>query len=139
MGEGQGFDMLETLNIINSLSNKGMNVIFILQPKLSTIGQHNKLLLAIYGYFAEAERECISIRTKQGLVAAKVFGKQLWRPKGSENKNVSALTRFNVQIREYLKLGLTTSAIQKIINNQLTKPLSYNTFRYYTEMLINNK
>ncbi|MGD9152678.1 MAG: recombinase family protein [Gammaproteobacteria bacterium] len=133
-----GRNMLETLNIINTLSNKEVKIIFIRQPELSTIGQHNKLLLAIYGYFAEAEREYISIRTKQGLAAAKASGKQLGRPKGSKNKNGSILTPFNEQIKKYLELGLTISAIQKIINNQLAKPLRYNSFRHHIQANKNN-
>ena len=69
--------MLETLNIINDLSEKGIKTVFVRQPELSTNGGHKKLLLVIYSYFAESEREYISIRTKQGLVVAKARGIQL--------------------------------------------------------------
>ena len=72
-----GRNMLQTLNIINELSERDINLIFVRQPELSTTGPHTKLLLAIYSYFAEAEREYISIRTKQGLAAAKAKGKIL--------------------------------------------------------------
>ena len=72
-----GRNMLETLNIINELTENGVKIIFVRQPELSTVGANGKLLLAIYSYFAEAEREYISIRTKQGLAAAKAQGKQL--------------------------------------------------------------
>ena len=54
--------MLETLNIINRLGELGVKIIFVRQPELSTLGSHTKLLLAIYSYFAEAEREYISVR-----------------------------------------------------------------------------
>ena len=82
-----GRNMLETLNIINRLGEQGVQIIFVRQPELSTLGSHTKLLLAIYSYFAEAEREYISLRTKQGLAAAKASGKKLGRPKGSKNKD----------------------------------------------------
>lgn len=72
-----GRNMLETLNIINTLSKNGIQIIFVRQPELSTLGGHAKLLLAIYSYFAEAEREYISLRTKQGLAAVKMQGKRL--------------------------------------------------------------
>ena len=81
-----GRNMLQTLNIINELSERGVQISFIRQPELSTTGPHTKLLLAIYSYFAETEREYISLRTKQGLVAARAKGKQLGRPKGSRDK-----------------------------------------------------
>jgi len=89
-----GRNMLETLNIIQSLAEKNIQIVFVRQPELSTLGSHTKLLLAIYSYFAEAEREYISMRTKQGLAAAKAQGKQLGRPKGSKNKREPVLAPF---------------------------------------------
>src|SRR5690606_10818202 len=82
-----GRNMLETLNTIHDLTEKGVKITFIRQPELSTSGSQTQLLLAIYSYFAEAEREFISIRTKQGLAAVKARGQQLGRPKGTKNKN----------------------------------------------------
>ncbi len=100
-----GRNMLETLNIINELSQNGISIVFIRQPELSTIGTHTKLLLAIYSYFAEAEREYISMRTKQGLAAARAKGKLLGRPKGSRSKN-RILDPYREQIKEYLQMDL---------------------------------
>ena len=54
--------MLETLGI-NTLSEQGIKIVFVRQPELSTTASHAKLLLAIYSYFAEAERDSISMRT----------------------------------------------------------------------------
>jgi DNA invertase Pin-like site-specific DNA recombinase len=51
-----GRNMLQTANIINELNEKGISLIFIRQPELSTNAPHSKLLMAIYSYFAEAER-----------------------------------------------------------------------------------
>jgi len=127
-----GRNMLETLNIISELSEKGVQIIFVRQPELSTTGPHTKLLLAIYSYFAEAEREYISLRTKQGLAAAKAQGKQLGRPKGSRNKE-RALDPYKKQIREYLQMGLNLAAVRTIVNNQMEKPLTYNAYRYYVQ------
>ena len=42
-----GRNMLETLNIINTLSEKKIKIVFVRQPELSTTGNHAKLLLAI--------------------------------------------------------------------------------------------
>ncbi|MEM6699232.1 MAG: recombinase family protein, partial [Bacteroidota bacterium] len=72
-----GRNMLETLNIINALCEKSIKIVFVSQPELSTTTTHTKLLLAIYSYFAEAERAYISMRTKQGLAAAKAKGVKL--------------------------------------------------------------
>lgn len=127
-----GRNMLETLNIINELSRNGVSIVFIRQPELSTIGTHTKLLLAIYSYFAEAEREYISMRTKQGLAAARAKGKLLGRPKGSRSKN-RILDPYREQIKEYLQMDLNLASIMKIVNNQLEKPISYNTLKYFVQ------
>jgi hypothetical protein len=62
-----GRNMFDTLNIINKLIDRGVNIDFIRQPELSTYrnSHHVKLLLAVYSYFAESEREFIALRTKQ--------------------------------------------------------------------------
>ena len=125
-----GRNMLETLNIINDLIQKGVKIIFIRQPELSTTGPHTQLLLAIYSYFAETEREFISIRTKQGLAAAKAQGKQLGRPAGSRNQS-RPLDAYRPQIKSYLQIGLSVAAIQKLINQQMEKPLTYNSYKYF--------
>jgi len=126
-----GRNMLETLQIITKLNEKGIRIIFVRQPELSTEGNHSKLLLAIYSYFAEAERDYIALRTKQGLAAAKAQGKLLGRPKGSKNKKGRMLDPFKKSIAEYLQLGLPMGSISKIINNQLDSSLSYNSYKYY--------
>lgn len=128
-----GRNMLETLNIITTLSERGIRISFVRQPELSTSGAHGKLLLAIYSYFAEAERDYISLRTRQGLAAARASGKMLGRPKGSRNRNGSVLTPYSDQIEAYLKLGLSVSAIRKLINPLLEKPATYNTYKYFVQ------
>ncbi len=125
-----GRNMLQTLNIINELSEKQVSIVFIRQPELSTTDPHTKLLLAIYSYFAEAERDYISIRTKQGLAAAKAKGKKLGRPKGSRNRE-RVLDPHREQLLDYLEMGLNLAAIRKIINSKLEKPISYNSYKYF--------
>lgn len=125
-----GRNMLETLNLINNFTVAGIKISFVRQPELSTIGPQAKLLLAIYSYFAESEREFISIRTKQALAAVKAKGILLGRRKGSRNKQ-RPLDFFRGQIEDYLRLGLSTSAIMKLINKQLDNPLSRNSYVYY--------
>ena len=125
-----GRNMFEVIDIINQLGENGVEVIFVRQPELSTAGPHRKLLLAIYSYFAEAEREFISVRTKQGLAAAKASGKKLGRPKGSRDKE-RVLDPHRDQIMEYLDLGLSLRRIRLIINPHLERPISYPAYRYF--------
>lgn len=127
-----GRNMLETLNIINELHENDVQIIFIRQPELSTTEPHADLLLAIYSYFAQAERDYISMRTKQGLAAARAQGKQLGRPKGSRNKN-RALDAYKEQIKAYLQIDLSVASIMKLVNDQLEEPLTYNTYKYFIQ------
>jgi DNA invertase Pin-like site-specific DNA recombinase len=125
-----GRNMFEVINIINQLGERGVKLIFVRQPELSTAGPHSKLLLAIYSYFAEAEREFISVRTKQGLAATRARGKQLGRPKGSRDKE-RVLDAHRGQIKEYLKLKIPLRRIRSILNPQLDRPISYPAYRYF--------
>jgi DNA invertase Pin-like site-specific DNA recombinase len=88
--------------------------------------------LAIYSYFAEAEREFISVRTKQGLAAARASGTKLGRPRGRKNK-VRILDPYRGQIARYLRMGLNLAAILTVVNDQLPKPITYPALRYYVE------
>jgi DNA invertase Pin-like site-specific DNA recombinase len=127
-----GRDMLQVLNIINDLSARGIQITFIRQPELSTTGSHGKLLLSIYSYFAEAEREFISMRVKQGLAAIKAKGVKLGRPKGSRNKE-RVLDPYRDEILKYLRLGIDLASVRKLINPNLEQAISYNAYKYFVE------
>ena len=119
-----GRNMFEVINIINHLSENGVEIIFVRQPELSTAGPQRKLLLAIYSYFAEAERDFISLRTKQGLAAAQARGKRLGRPKGSRDKK-RVLDPYREQIKHYLQMTVPLRRICTTINPLLEKPITY--------------
>lgn len=79
-----GRSMLETITLVLELAEKGVHLIFIRQPELTTFNNAtSKLILTIYAYFAETERDFISLRTKAGLENARAKGKTLGRPKNS--------------------------------------------------------
>ncbi|WP_121628913.1 recombinase family protein [Poseidonibacter antarcticus] len=127
-----GRNMLEILNLIEKFNELGIKLIFTNQPELSTNKNEalSSLLLAIYGYFAQTEREIISERTKQGLAAARASGKILGRPKGVKNK-VRILDPFKEEIKKYLEIGLMQTNILKLINSKLEKDISLTTLRYF--------
>lgn len=129
-----GRNMLETLQIIQQFTDKGVEIIFVLQPDLSFAGPHKTLLLAIYSYFAETERAFLSMRTKQGLAAIKASGKHVGRPKGARNKNRHELELVKPKIEEYLKLGLTARGITALINQKRQNPFSLNAVRYFIQV-----
>jgi DNA invertase Pin-like site-specific DNA recombinase len=127
-----GREMLQVLNIINALSEKGVEITFIRQPELSTSGDYGKLLLAIYSYFAEAERTFISLRVKQGLAAARAKGVKLGRPKGSRNRE-RILDAHRDEILKCLRRGVDLANTRKMINPELERPISYNSYKYFVQ------
>ena len=129
-----GRNMLEILNLIEKFNDTNIKLVFVNQPELSTNQNSalSSLLLAIYGYFAQTEREIISERTKQGLAAAKASGKKLGRPKGAKAK-VRVLDPYNLEILELLNMDVAQSSILKIINNKLEKTVSITSLRYHIE------
>jgi len=74
----------------------------------------------------------ISMRTKDGLKAARADGKLLGRPKGSKSRN-RRLDPFKEQIRGYLCHFPPLYFIWRLWIIQLERPVSYNTLRYYVE------
>ncbi len=126
-----GRNMVETLNIITTLTDKGVKVVFVRQPELSTSGAHGKLIIAIYSYFAEAERDFISLRTKHALAVLKAKGVSLGRPKGSKNKAGRRLDPVQSEIASYLAAGISMRDIHRLLLSKMEKPISYMAVKNY--------
>ncbi len=72
----------------------------------------SKVMVTMFGLFAERKRELISLRTKEALAAAKAAGKQLGRPKGVLGR--SKLDSRKAEIEQLLRFGVSKSAIARI-------------------------
>lgn len=72
-----------------------------------------KVMIALFGLFAEVERDLISERTKEGLAAARARGRLLGRPKGSLGK--SKLDGKEGEIRMLLEKEVSKASIAKIV------------------------
>ena len=72
-----------------------------------------KVMVALFGLFAEVERDLISERTKEGLVAARARGRLLGRPKGSRGR--SKLDGKEGEIRMLLEKQVSKASIAKIM------------------------
>jgi DNA invertase Pin-like site-specific DNA recombinase len=72
-----------------------------------------KVMIALFGLFAEVERDLISERTKEGLAAARAKGRLLGRPKGSLGK--SKLDGKEAEIRMLLGKEVSKTSIAKIV------------------------
>jgi DNA invertase Pin-like site-specific DNA recombinase len=72
-----------------------------------------KVMIALFGLFAEVERDLISQRTKEGLAAARARGRLLGRPRGALGK--SKLDGKEGEIRMLLEKTVSKASIAKIV------------------------
>ena len=86
-----------------------------------------KVMTTLFALFAEVERDLISERTREGLAKARASGRKLGRPKGS--LGVSRLDGKEDEIRHFLELGVSKTAIAKITGVSRTALYSFMTTR----------
>lgn len=104
----------EIITTIDTLIKEGV-MFESIKEGISLNGKHDlqsKVMVTLFGLFAEIERELISVRTKEGLAAARASGKVLGRPKGSFG--VSRLNGREDEIRRLLSIKVSKASIAKI-------------------------
>ena len=104
----------EIITTIDTLFKEGV-MFEAIKEGISLNGKHDlqsKVMVTLFGLFAKIERELISVRTKEGLAAARASGKVLGRPKGS--LGVSKLNGREDEIRRLLSMKVSKASIAKI-------------------------
>ena len=86
-----------------------------------------KMMVTMFGLFAEIERDLISERTREGLQAAKSKGKNLGRPKGIGK---SRLDGKEAEIKILLDKNIPKSSIAKIMDVSRSNLLHFISSRY---------
>lgn len=119
-----GRNMLQILSLVEKFNAANIKLIFVNQPELSTNQNDalSSLLISIYGYFAQTEREILSVRTKSGLAAARASGRIGGRRKGQLVK--SKFDPFREKIEELYQVGLSANKIVSYINVGTQQSLS---------------
>lgn len=74
----------------------------------------SKMMITMFSLFSEIERDLISERTREGLVAARAKGRILGRPKGSWS--TSRLDGKEAEIQMLLKKKVSKTSIAKIMD-----------------------
>jgi len=105
-----GRSMLECMEILSIASQKGINIYAIKGSWQLDNSIQSKLIAMCFAMAAEIERDLISKRTKEALMARKVAGKILGRPKGVGKSKLDA---YRVEIEALLKNGSTQKFIAK--------------------------
>ena len=115
----------QVITIVDMLIKKEVRFIAI-KENMSINGKHDiqsKVMITLFGLFAEIERDLISERTKQGLNAARAKGKLLGRPVGSWSDG--KLTGKDEAIKEELRYGVAKAAIARKFGVSRTTLLNY--------------
>lgn len=111
-----GRSLGQILQIIDYLIQKEVRLVAI-KEAIRFEGKQNlqtKAMIALFGLFAEIERDLIAERTKEGLAAAKARGKRLGRPKGARSK--SKLDGKEGEIRSLLQKHVSKASIARIMD-----------------------
>ena len=118
-----GRSLGQIVAMLDTLAREGIAFIAI-KEQIHIEGKQDirsKVMTTLFALFAEVERDLISERTREGLVKARASGKKLGRPKGS--LGVSRLDGKEHEIRHFLSLGVSKSAIAKITG--VSRPTLY--------------
>ncbi len=110
-----GRSLGQIIKIVDHLVKHRIKFISIKENIIMNPRKHDiqtKVMITMFGLFAEIERDLISERTKSGLKAAKEKGKILGRPKGSLGK--SKLDGKEEEIKEFLRKKVSVTSIAKI-------------------------
>jgi DNA invertase Pin-like site-specific DNA recombinase len=111
-----GRSLSQILQIIDRLRQKEVRLVAI-KEAIRFEGRHNiqtKAMIALFGLFAEVERDLIAERTKEGLAAAKARGQRLGRPQGALSK--SKLDDKAADIRSLLQKHVSKASIARIMD-----------------------
>ncbi|MCK9161342.1 MAG: recombinase family protein [Arcobacter butzleri] len=109
------------LDLLKDLLNKNIKV-FIIKHNLNLVSNKDmltKMILGVMSMTLKLEKELMSIRTKEALMAKKIDGVMLGKPKGTIQK--SKFDKQRDRIEELLAIGLSTRKIAKLLgyNNHI--------------------
>ncbi|MES2206357.1 MAG: recombinase family protein [Pseudomonadota bacterium] len=110
-----GRSLGQIIHIVDDLIKKQIRFIAI-KENIQLNGQQDmqtKVMITLFGLFSEIERDLISERTREGLVAARAKGHLLGRPKGS--RSPSKLDGKEAEIRMFLAKKVSKASIAKIL------------------------
>ncbi len=115
-----GRSLGQVIQIVDELVQRNIHFVTV-KEAIGFAGKQDlqtKVMIALFGLFAEVERDLISERTKEGMAAAKARGKLLGRPRGSLGK--SKLDGKEEEIRMLLGKRVSKAAIARILDTSRT-------------------
>lgn len=115
-----GRDNIDLQNTITYLLEKGVKVSSLDLPVQDLASSEGKLMLQLFGAFAEFEKNRIRERTKEGLDKAKAQGKKLGRPQAVDTtKKVLELKNKKMSQAQVAKtLGISIPTVKRHWNKK---------------------
>ena len=115
----------EVITLINELARRSIRVLIIKHHlDINQQDMNAKIIITLFSLFAELERDLISLRTKEALMAKKLQGITLGKPKGTIQK--SKFDPDVERINELHKVDLSVRKIAKVLG--YTNHLALNTY-----------
>jgi DNA invertase Pin-like site-specific DNA recombinase len=105
----------QIIQLVDRLLKQRVQLVAI-KEHLRLNGAHDlqtKVMITLFGLFAEIERDVIAERTKEGLAAARAQGRLPGRPKGA--LGTSKLTGREAEIQHLLTKTVSKASIAKIL------------------------
>jgi len=111
-----GRSLGQILQIVERLIQQGVGLVAIKEGVVFEGKQtmQTKAMIALFGLFAEVERDLIAERPKEGLAAARAKGQQLGRPNGALGK--SRLDGKEQEIRLLLQKRVSKASLARILD-----------------------
>jgi DNA invertase Pin-like site-specific DNA recombinase len=118
-----GRSMSGNLQAVLELDRLGVTVVSLREPWLDTSSPVRSLLVAIFSWVAEQERQRIADRTRCGLDQVKKSGVRLGRPPARVNPNELALLRAQGMSVKMIakKLGIGVSTLHRVLKTEALK------------------
>lgn len=115
-----GRNMFETIETVRKLDRSGVQLLSVREPWLDTAGPARSLLLSIFAWVAEQERERLIERTRAGLDRARRAGKVLGRPrKAFRMTTAQALRKDGLSYRAIAeRLDVPVSTLQRAMSQK---------------------
>ena len=117
-----GRSTLEVLEILKEAKDKEINIYSVKEQLELNGSMQSKVMSTMLALFAELEHDFISMRTKEGLAAARAKGRQLGRPKGPGK---SKLDPHRPEIIALLKVGSTKVYVAERFNSSVPNLLNW--------------
>lgn len=113
------------VDLVNTLIDRQVCIIIIKQHlNFNRHDLNSKVVVTLFSFFGELERDFISLRTKEALASKRAKGIKLGKPEGTLQKSQFDVDR--EKIVELLTLGLSVRKIAKFFNYK--NHISLNTY-----------